>query len=124
ILSALFTGGRGGMILIGIYLLLYSTNFYYRKSIKFNNILTTIFTLTIIIVLLISIVPRLVEIPVFNSSLNRTFEYLSPVAGDGVSLRRTMYLNEINLIKESPIVGYGFYGIWNVTGYPHNFFLE
>ena len=72
-------------------------------------------------------IKNLIDIPIFKSSLERVFSYLTP---NGIDMSQTsgrdhVYRDAIELIKQSPIIGYGIFGFFKVYGsYPHNFFLE
>ncbi|QKM64049.1 hypothetical protein DCO17_01670 [Polynucleobacter tropicus] len=42
----------------------------------------------------------------------------------GTSNRGALYSNTIRLIIERPFFGYGLFGFWDISGYPHNIELE
>ena len=124
IIAVLITGGRGGMVLILCYSLYFLYEFShaskYKRLIKFIGLITTL------IVLLLSILPYLLTIDSFNSSFQRVFSYISDTGIDlsKTSNRDVAYSTSIKLIKNAPLIGYGYFGMWKITGYPHNIFLE
>lgn len=125
VISVFITGGRGGMVLVVVYLgyfilINFHPNKHLMKSLKYIAIFLGVF------LVFLMILPTLLEIPSFNNSFQRVFSYISE---DGIdwtetSNRDIVYRNAIQLIKASPIVGYGYYGYWQFSMNPHNLFLE
>ncbi len=123
--AVFLTGGRGGLVLVFVY----STYilFVVFKSKKISNIRRLTFLILIAIVLSAMIFPRLTENEIFQKGFNRTIQFLSLESGinwSGSSSRDTVYLQAIEYIKKKPIIGYGVFGFYYFTHYPHNFFLE
>lgn len=125
LLGVLISGGRGGMVLIIVY-----TVYIYSSVIKVTSIpqklKNTMYFLVISIAITL-ILPKLLENPVFEGSFNRVFDYIADDGIDwsGTSGRDGVYENAIKLFLDSPIFGYGIFGMWKVLGaYPHNMILE
>ncbi|MGP6140225.1 O-antigen ligase family protein [Jeotgalibaca sp. A127] len=124
IIAILITGGRGGMVLV----LLYSLYFLYElfHSGKIEVLVKYTILIGLLLLLLFSIIPSLLTIDSFNSSFQRTFSYISSTGIDfsQTSNRDLAYGESLRLIRQSPVIGFGYFGMWKITGYPHNIFLE
>jgi O-antigen ligase len=124
LLGVVLSGGRGGVVLIAAYLFYFS--FVILKHIKkkfFFFIFEIIFLLFVLILFRPVILINITEI----GSFNRLFEYIGSdfsIDWGGTSGRDEVYLKAIEYINLNPVFGYGVFGIFNITGYPHNFFLE
>lgn len=124
--SAVFlSGGRGG----GVLLIIFIGLFLIKKLIRLSPI--KIVSSLIFIILFSMISPLIFNMLnnniAFSNGFNRVFEFISLSEGinwSGTSNRDQVYLNALSLIMDKPILGYGLYGFWNHTGYPHNIFLE
>ncbi len=119
VLALILTGGRGGMILVSVYILVITCT-------EGHNINKTIKRIVIfcIIIALITLFSSNNESVV--AGLNRIFSF---VGNDGINWEETsgrdqLYANAINLIKERPLFGYGIWGLFNYIPNPHNIFLE
>lgn len=119
------SGGRGGMIVVVLSLLVYGYLWKdsLRKQWKSIIILTLFFC-----ILFIYIEKEFLNDERFLLGAERVFSYIS---SDGVDVskashRDQVYLQAINVIRDNPIYGYGFFSYLDVfkRGYPHNFFLE
>lgn len=118
------SGGRGGMVLMLLYFIVVPL------LLKKNYIRIFIIYLFVGIVAFF-IIDYLMSgnsefATYLDYGLNRAFEYLS---SDGVDMSKTSNRDEaysfaLNLIQESPLLGYGFFRTIGEFGYPHNFFLE
>lgn len=126
IMGVFTSGGRGGMVLIivySIYILISSIRSKNRIKLIEKYILIILMSMLLFIILL----PKLMSIDSFQSSINRVFSYITD---SGIDMSKTsgrdiVYTDAIHLIKMSPILGYGFFGFYKVYGqYPHNLFLE
>lgn len=125
VLCVFITGGRGGLVLIVIYTFL-AFVYFIKKDNKISTIFKLLMIVFFIIIAISLFLPELLKIPSFNNSFYRVFSYLS---SDGInwtetSYRDIAYKEALELIRKSPLAGYGYYGIWRVSGYPHNVFLE
>lgn len=124
-IGVLSSGGRGGFILIVIYILYITISIIYKKN-RVNS-LKYILLMGVAILSITIVLPKLMQISIFNNSVERVLSYLSP---EGIDMSRTsgrdlVYGSAIELIKQSPIIGYGIFGFWKIYGaYPHNLFLE
>jgi O-antigen ligase len=121
-------GGRGAFVLMIAYIAL-STS----KVITERNIVKTILGAILFLIaslLLIRIFPRLYENSIFQRGFDRAIAFIGPggtLDWEGSSGRLPIYLESIELFKQSPVYGYGLYGYLakvSYGGYPHNFFLE
>ncbi|MBZ4663252.1 MAG: hypothetical protein JG776_954 [Caloramator sp.] len=123
LVGVMTTGARGAMILVIFYLI------YFLILVRNDrlSILNKICIVIIVIILYLNILPILINNSVFNSSLRRLFEYVSDngINWEGTSGRDIIYILTIELIKLSPIYGYGLFSYYNyLNSYPHNLFLE
>lgn len=124
--SAVFlSGGRGG----GILLIIFIGLFLIKNLIKLSliNIIFSLFFVILFSAISPLIFNALNSNIMFSNGFNRVFEFVSLSEGinwSGTSNRDQVYLNALSLIMDKPILGYGLYGFWNYTGYPHNIFLE
>lgn len=125
-LSGIFlSGGRGGIILATAYTIYIS--FSILKSRNLNKINTYFLSFIVFIIFIMIVLPILLQNDIFRSGFDRVFEFISSdgkINWDGTSNRDDAYLKAIELISENPIFGYGLYGFWEVSGYPHNIILE
>jgi O-antigen ligase len=118
--SVIASGGRDGMILVIVYsvylfLLLLKDKSSYKK-LKNISLIILIGIIGMITQL------KLLSISIYESSLNRAFSYLS---GGDTSGRDTLYNDAMHVILDSPLFGYGLFGMFDYyNDYPHNFFLE
>jgi len=122
ITAVLASGGRGGAVLIFIYLV-----FMFISLINKHEKLLKYFLFFVGIGIGVGLLlPNLMNIPVFKVSFDRAFSYLSNggINWAGTSNRNFIYEESISLILDSPLVGYGLFGMWNVSTLPHNIFLE
>jgi O-antigen ligase len=123
VMGVLISGGRGGFVLIVISTIL----LMWFKNKDHNNknkalLLILIFSFITGSVLL----PRLMHDDLFLNSTGRVFSYIT---NSGIDMTQTsdrdvVYKDAINLIKERPLTGYGFFGYYDYTFFPHNLFLE
>ena len=125
LLGIFLSGGRGGIVLFAVYSLYMCLSVLKSKPpkeiVKFSFIVVAFIIITLIVL------PNLLENDTFRGSFNRTIQFISLDSGvnwKGTSGRDIIYENTIDLIKQSPILGYGLYGFWDVSGYPHNIILE
>lgn len=124
LLAAIASGGRGGVVLIGVYLLLElmrrrSTGGRLRSALVASAVLTTS------LVLLQLTMPN----TLVGASYDRAFAYLSVGGIDwsGTSGRDVVYSRALALVDERLWLGYGPFGfIAGLTPYvyPHNLVLE
>lgn len=130
IFTVLISGGRGGFVLLLVYTLLNTIFIYNNKStinlFKRNKSLNVFFGIVIFVSLLFLFLNELNNISIFQVSVNRVFEYISidGINWSATSTRNIIYNNVIELIYESPITGYGIFGMWSVSVLPHNLILE
>lgn len=120
-----FSGGRGGIVLFTIYTLYFLVTIIIRKEKK--TVFKTLLGLISFVVIILAILPKLLEDPRFNWAFNRVFQFISFDSGvnwEGSSGRDVVYSNAIDLIIQKPLFGYGLFGFWDISGYPHNLFLE
>lgn len=124
IIAILITGGRGGMVLVLFYSLYFLYELFHIS--RYKSLIKFIGLITILTVLLLSVLPYLLTIDSFNSSFQRVFSYISDTGIDmsKTSNRDVAYSTSFKLIMNSPLIGYGYFGMWKITGYPHNIFLE
>ncbi|MCK2016878.1 O-antigen ligase family protein [Peribacillus frigoritolerans] len=120
LLSVIISGGRGGMVLLIIYLILFLI-----KTIKsYHSVKLSLFIFSVILTAMFFSFSLNNEI--FNSGLERSFAYVGSggLNWDGTSNRDSVYQDAINLIKERPLIGYGLFGYLSYYPNPHNLILE
>ena len=121
--GVLISGGRGGFILVvNASLLLLWLKMKDKKDSLLLVLLIIIFFLISSLVLL----PKIMKNDLFINSSNRVFSYIT---SNGIDMTETserdqVYHEAIELIKERPLTGFGFFGYYDYTFFPHNFFLE
>lgn len=112
--------GRGGAVLLILYILFTTVNIILKRGIPLINKI-----LIIILVAIGSIIFITTAITLDNTG--RTFSYIT---ADGLDLNNTsgredVYEADINFIKNSPILGYGFFNYYHlVNNIPHNIIME
>jgi O-antigen ligase len=121
--GVLFSGGRGGFVLLvssSVILLWVKSK---DKNFRINKVFIIILFLTVVGLLT---VPKIVKVDLFSESTQRIFSYISPRGLDltETSDRDVLYYKAFELIKERPISGYGLFGFYDYIFYPHNIFLE
>jgi len=121
-------GGRGVFVLMIAYVVI-----AVARIITKRNVLKIIFSAILFVImslLLVSVFPRLYENDIFQRGFNRAIAFIGPggtLNWEGSSGRLPIYMESIELFKQSPVFGYGLYGYLSKVsfrGYPHNFFLE
>ncbi len=120
------SGGRGAIVLLITYIIYLSCTLI-RNKISLKLLIKYFLSLIGILIIISLLFPKLLKIPTFESSFNRVFAYISTDGIDwsGTSGRDVVYGNALNWISESPLFGYGIFGMFNALGYyPHNIFLE
>ncbi|WP_146227093.1 MULTISPECIES: O-antigen ligase [unclassified Mesotoga] len=125
IIGFIITGGRGGAVLGAIYLLYMLLTRLSLRKLKY--LLTTIGFLSFLVITLIAIWPLLMQISAFQYGLFRVTQFIGSGGGinwAGTSGRDIVYRSALELIKQRPILGYGIFGMWDFSYYPHNLFLE
>jgi len=126
VLGFVLPGGRGGFVLGVIYFLFIVVSQITRRRLK------TVFRVLLLVAFLAAVIgvswPLLMQNDLFVRGFNRATQFISGSGGinwAGTSGRDSVYQIALHLIKESPIIGYGIFGMYEVIGYyPHNFFLE
>ncbi len=118
-ISLVVTGGRGGFILLAVYFL-YVT-FFVRSG---KNLYIKL--ISVIAIILFAVLILNSENPTIKNGLKRIFSYIT---SDGIDVSETSYRdvnykNALNLISQRLAFGYGIYGLFMYTFYPHNLFLE
>ncbi|MBY8908367.1 O-antigen ligase family protein [Salinicoccus roseus] len=119
------TGGRGGIVLFSIFSIYIIGSVLLKSSLKLYSKLFAIILMFLIFIPILF--QNLMSNNQFLVKFNRTLEFLSFESGlnwEGSSNRDILYLKAINLIMDQPLLGYGIYGFWDVSGYPHNLVLE
>ena len=119
------SSGRGAAVLIVVYVIFFLIRFKRKFLIKkiFKNFL--FIPGAIVISYLVFYFLR--DIPIFINSFERAFAFISTegINWEGTSGRDVIYQETINIIMNSPMIGYGIFGMWNVARHsPHNLFLE
>jgi len=113
-------GGRGGAVLLVIYILFTIVNILVKKGV---SVAKKIIIITIVIFGSIVFITTALSL----DDRGRTFSYITE---DGIDLNNTsgredVYKTDINNIKNSPIIGYGFFNYYHlVNNIPHNIILE
>lgn len=112
--------GRGGAVLLILYILLTTVNIIVKKSIPLVN--------KIIIIGIVAIGSlTFITTAISLDDTGRTFSYIT---ADGLDLNNTsgredVYKADINTIKNSPIIGYGLFNYYHlVNNIPHNIIME
>jgi len=126
VLGFVLPGGRGGFVLGVTYFLFIVFSQVTTRSLR------RLFRVLLLVLFLAAIIgaswPLLMQNNLFVSGFNRATQFISTGARidwTGTSGRDSVYQNALHLIKESPVIGYGIFGMYEVTGnYPHNLFLE
>lgn len=122
-IGVLATGARGPMLLLIVYLL--AVLAMKKKPVLFY--LKSIFIIAISVLILMVLIPTLENISLFNNSLDRVFEYITPngINWEATSGRDSVYREVIDYILKKPITGYGFFSYLTSVGYTaHNLFFE
>lgn len=123
IFSVFYSGGRGGIMLLIVYFLLFSL---YKIKNKRNKIKKRHLVYTSIAVAVLGILFN-INLESLSYGVSRGFEFInsSGINWDGASGRKDIYLKGIDLIKNSLIFGYG------ITAGPriglersHNIFID
>ncbi|WP_099354716.1 O-antigen ligase family protein [Fredinandcohnia onubensis] len=125
IIGVFTSGARGAMVLVIAYLLIITSSTV--KTMKLSQLIKYVVLLIGTAIVAFISLPNLLEIPTFNSSFNRVFSYISTDGIDwsGTSNRDIVYSKALDLVFESPLLGYGIFGMWKAfEAYPHNIFLE
>lgn len=115
-----FSGGRGGFVVAFVSLCVLM--FVKLKRSKSNT--SILFTFLFFCCCFIALY-GFIKSDMFNAS--RIFSYIGNKGIDmsETSGRDVVYSSAINLIKEKPVFGYGFFKYYDLTlSYPHNIFLE
>ena len=117
--SLVVTGGRGGFILIAVYFLYVTFFIESGKNLYLKFIV-------LIIILLFCILMVTSDNPTIKNGLKRIFSYIKKGGIDmsETSYRDVNYKIALNLISKRLVFGYGIYGLFMYTFYPHNLFLE
>ena len=123
-IAVLLSGGRGGAVLLVVYLAYALWD--KRKHLTVRKIL-----IGFLVIIAVSLVTwfahfMLRDNELFIRSFNRAFAFITT---DGIDWARTserdrVYADMIALIRRSPLFGYGIFGMWRYSALPHNFFLE
>ncbi|WP_387044931.1 O-antigen ligase family protein [Mammaliicoccus sciuri] len=112
--------GRGGAVLLILYILLTTVNIIVKKSIPLVNKI-------IIIGMVATGSITFITTAISLDDTGRTFSYIT---ADGLDLNNTsgredVYKSDINTIKNSPIIGYGLFNYYHlVNNIPHNIIME
>ncbi|MCD8843898.1 O-antigen ligase family protein [Staphylococcus gallinarum] len=112
--------GRGGAILLIIYIIVVSMGIVRNKRIPNVN---KILFVSIILILVVSIM----SIAISFDKEGRTFSYLtsSGISLDQTSGREDVYGNDIQYIKQKPLLGYGLFNYYHlINNIPHNIVFE
>lgn len=121
-ISILVSGGRGGLILFIVLILFYL--YFVVKQYKFS--FKSVIFINVVILLVVFFVYKSIEI-VSNLSLSTNgFKRIiaSVEAGDS-SGRDIIYLQALDIVKDSPILGHGLGSVFLELGfYSHNFFID
>lgn len=121
-LGVLITGGRGGMILIFIYVLYVTIAVFKDKNYK--KIIKYLLVILSFIIFLNVILPDLMESENFKNSINRVFSYISSDGFDWTKTNRDyVYAEALLYINQKILFGYGLFN-WGGNNYPHNIILE
>ncbi|MFC6118610.1 O-antigen ligase family protein [Macrococcoides bohemicum] len=122
LLPVIFIGaGRGGTLVLIVYVLITLLNIFKNRNIKFiYKLFTGIFTLVMCFLFY--------QLSAILDKDNRIFAYIT---SDGINLdegasgRNIVYEMDIDAISNSPLLGYGFFNYYQLTySVPHNLFLE
>ena len=117
--SLVVTGGRGGFILLSVYFL------YVTFFVKGGKSLYIKFIAIIAIILFAALILNSNN-PTISNGLKRIFSYIT---SEGIDMSETSYRDvnyriALDLISQKLVFGYGIYGLFMYTFYPHNLFLE
>lgn len=122
-ITSLSTGGRGGFILIVADILFWFVLYMVRRK-RYKQLVVSVAFLIIGYFVVNNIIGKSVSLQL---GFARVFEFIGPEGFNwaGTSGRDVIYQKVINIIKQSPIVGYGITG-GNYHGVKscHNWFLE
>lgn len=123
--GVMVTGGRGGAVLVLIYTIYISVNVF--KERKVSNLSKYILYMIVLFMFAFILQGLFSDNNLFKNSIQRITSYISKdgIDWDGTSGRDVIFKEAIELIKSSPILGYGLYGFLDLFPmYPHNIFLE
>lgn len=122
-LTTLLSGGRGGMVLVGVYsLVLTIFALVYRTK---SRVSRGILSLLLLLIAAMLAIPYILQSDFAPRIVQRTFAYLSSDGIDwaGTSGRGVLYEEAWLAIQDSPLVGYGLFS-WSIGDFPHNLILE
>lgn len=125
IIGIFLTGGRGGIVLAIVYAIALTYEVLIISDGKTKLKFLLVFLLFSIGLLLI--MPGMMKNNIFSERFYRVFEFISLDQGinwKGTSNRDLVFKNAIELINKRKFFGYGLFGFWDVSGYPHNIVLE
>lgn len=120
-LCVFISGGRGGFVLLTLYIMIFIINIIKIK--RFSTLLNMIFIIVISCVLIYSMSENII----FRAGFERVISFIDFEHGinwEGTSERDRVYSDALFIINEKPILGHGIFSYWLVTDYPHNIFLE
>lgn len=124
VFAAVVSGGRGGVVLIGVYLLQVLAQ---QRTVggRFRSASVVALVAALSLVLLQLAMPN----TLVAQGYDRAFAYVSTSGVDwsGTSGRDAVYTRALALIEQRPVLGYGPFGFVDKMApyvYPHNLFLE
>lgn len=117
--SLVVTGGRGGFILLVVYFF-YMTFFQKAEKRNYFKIVVVLAIIAFVTIIFTS------NNKAIDIGLQRIFSYITD---EGIDMSETSYRDvnykvALDLISQRPAFGYGIYGLYMYTFYPHNIVLE
>ncbi|HAL31258.1 MAG TPA: hypothetical protein DCP20_11210 [Coriobacteriia bacterium] len=125
VFAAVVSGGRGGVVLIGVYVVLYVLLKLRSSRGRAQSVLVLVTAGLLTVATLQLALPN----TLVSQGYDRAFAYVSSSGIDwsGTSGRDAVYSSALSLIDERPVFGYGPFGFVEHLSpyvYPHNLFLE
>lgn len=120
---AITAGGRGGVVLLFCYLILFLLKSELVKKITIKKLIYVLLAIGFVFIFIFFIYPILLN----NEGFVRAFNFLNigGTSWNNSNGRNSVYNTVIDLIKKQPIIGYGIFNYFDILGYyPHNLFLE
>lgn len=119
--SLIVGGGRGAFVLLIVYLFTYTVVLLRQGNYKMIIKYVVIFSVFVLFVIIFTNT-FLNNTQILSSGINRILAFISPegINWEGTSGRDVVYKSVLNIFKENPILGVGFFNYPQ----PHNLFLE
>lgn len=131
-LATIVNGGRGGLLLLCLFLALHLYWFSIRERLTYRSLLRLIAVLVLVPTLLGTLYSTLSVSEVFGVGLQRALDVFFFLFSDTTDIsladassnRDQVYVVALEGIRNAPMLGYGAFGHWSRVIQPHNFLLD